>query len=407
MSSDSEEKEIFGESSDEDAERKSHHSGSGAESPAKDTAQNDDDECRRSEGSNDSNKGSPAQPRRIIDSDDEPTNVNEDEVTATAKDIFGDVSSDEDGERPVKQERSPDRRSEGDQRSPEEEEEREPIPEPTRINVDIPRIISDLGKEVNYVKLPNFLSIDTHPYDPQWYEDEIDDEDLQDEEGRARMKLKVENTIRWRSVADENGEMKKESNARVVKWSDGSMSLHLGSEIFDMHKHQMTSGDNHLFIRQGTGLQGQAVFRTKLTFRPHSTDSSTHRKLTLSLADRSQKSNKVRILPIVGHDPEAHRSEMLKKEEEKLKASIRRENKSRRVRERSHHRAPTASYLEPDGYDDDDDEAISLAAIKNKYKKGTYNQTYTDSEDDGSDFEVGPKKDNKRKAKVLDESDDD
>ena len=24
---------------------------------------------------------------------------------------------------------------------------------------------------------------------------------------------------------------------------------------------------NHLFIRQGTGLQGQAVFKTKLTFR--------------------------------------------------------------------------------------------------------------------------------------------
>lgn len=35
---------------------------------------------------------------------------------------------------------------------------------------------------------------------------------------------------------DDEGNMKKESNARFVKWSDGSFSLHLGSEIFDVYK---------------------------------------------------------------------------------------------------------------------------------------------------------------------------
>lgn len=75
----------------------------------------------------------------------------------------------------------------------------------------------------------------------------------------------------------------KQSNARLVRWSDGSLSLHLGAEIFDVHKHTLVSGDhNHLFIRQGTGLQGQAVFRTKLSFRPHSTDSFTHRYRVVS-----------------------------------------------------------------------------------------------------------------------------
>jgi len=48
--------------------------------------------------------------------------------------------------------------------------------------------------------------------------------------------LKVENTIRWREVFDNDGNVVKESNARVIKWSDGSMSLHLGSEIFDVYK---------------------------------------------------------------------------------------------------------------------------------------------------------------------------
>lgn len=69
---------------------------------------------------------------------------------------------------------------------------------------------------------------------------------------------------------------------------------------------------NHLFIRQGTGLQGQAVFRTKLTFRPHSTDSFTHRKMTKSLAERSTKTSAIKILGSVGADPEAHRGEMIK-----------------------------------------------------------------------------------------------
>lgn len=196
------------------------------------------------------------------------------------------------------------------------------------------------------------------------------------------MKLKVENTIRWRNVVDKDGNMTKESNARIVKWSDGSMSLHLGSEIFDIHKQHLLQGDNnHLYIRQGTGLQGQSVFKTKLTFRPHSTDSFTHKKMTLSLADRSQKTQKIRVLPTVGEDPEANRTDRIKKEEDKLRASLRRENKARRVRERVNQRGPTASYLEPD-LDDDDEGAISLSAIKNKYKQrgSNYADVYSDSE---------------------------
>lgn len=51
-----------------------------------------------------------------------------------------------------------------------------------------------------------------------------------------RLKLKVENTIRWREVFDKDGNIVKESNARFIKWSDGSLSLHLGSEIFDVYK---------------------------------------------------------------------------------------------------------------------------------------------------------------------------
>ena len=90
--------------------------------------------------------------------------------------------------------------------------------------------------------------------------------------------------------------------------------MRLVNEIqINIRIHFDLQGDhNHLFIRQGTGLQGQAVFRTKLTFRPHSTDSFTHRKMTLSLADRSQKTSAIKILGTVGNDPEANRLEKIK-----------------------------------------------------------------------------------------------
>ncbi|VDQ17112.1 unnamed protein product [Trichobilharzia regenti] len=58
-----------------------------------------------------------------------------------------------------------------------------------------------------------------------------------------------------------------ESNARIVRWSDGSLSLHLGDEIFDIHKVDIQSDYNYLFIREGSGLQGQTSLKTKLTFR--------------------------------------------------------------------------------------------------------------------------------------------
>lgn len=315
-----------------------------------------------------------------------------------------------------KQRRSSDSEEEkdkGDDRPPKkvaevDEEEEEQIPE-TRIDVEVPKIKTDLGKEIHFVKLPNFLSVESRPFDPDNYEDELEDDlNQQDEEGRTRLKLKVENTIRWRQGVDKDGNPIKQSNARIVRWSDGSISLHLGNEIFDVHKQPLQSDFNHLFIRQGTGLQGQAVFRTKLSFRPHSTDSQTHKKMTLSMADRSSKTSGIKVISQVGLDPEANRWERMKKEEVKLREAMRKDSKQKRVKEKGATKGLTGNYLE-DGESDTDDEAtVSIAKIKNKYKAGGAQQAkkkqiYTSDED--SDIETKKAKKLER-AKVV-ESDSD
>src|SRR5690606_30000626 len=107
----------------------------------------------------------------LSDEEDEPTNRDEekrprsdDNAEITMKDIFGDEDEDDEGEQDRERER-PEQEAEGQN----EEEEEGPVPE-TRIEVEIPRIVVELGKGIHFVKWPNFLSIDTHPYDPQLYE---------------------------------------------------------------------------------------------------------------------------------------------------------------------------------------------------------------------------------------------
>ncbi|XP_040563641.1 uncharacterized protein Atu [Lepeophtheirus salmonis] len=280
-------------------------------------------------------------------------------------------------------------------------EEEEPIPE-TRIDVEVPKITTDLGKEIHFVKLPNFLSVDARPFDPETYEDEIEDEDSLDEEGRARLKLKVENTIRWKIGFDEEGKPIKKSNSRFVRWSDGSLSLHLGSEVFDVYKQPLQGDFNHLFIRQGTGLQGQAVFRTKLSFRPYSTESFTHQKMTRSMADRSNKATGIKVISSVGKNPEMNRWQRMKEEEERLRASLRRDNKQRRVKERSTSKGLSGGFLE----DGSDEEGVSLSAIKNKYKKGRKDNKpiYTSDEDD-SDIDISKTKKLESAKSALRDSD--
>ena len=265
--------------------------------------------------------------KKVIDSDgDDVARYDDDDAGNKRRAIIGSDSDDDDAE-----EKKRDEEEKEPQRYDDKPDE-EPVPE-TRIDVEVPKINTNLGKEIHFVKLPNFLSMEARPFDPKTYEDEMDDDsNQQDEEGRTRLKLKVENTIRWRQHFDKDLNVVKQSNARMVKWSDGSYSLHLGNEIFDVHKQPLQSDFNHLFIRQGTGLQGQAVFRTKLSFRPHSVDSHTHKKMTLSMADRSSKSNQIKVISHVGNNPEEGRWEKIRKEEQGLRMAMRADTSKNRVR---------------------------------------------------------------------------
>ena len=70
-------------------------------------------------------------------------------------------------------------------------------------------------------------------------------------------------------------------------------------------------------------------------------------------------------------DPDAKRNELYKRDEDRLKATMRRASKQKRVKERAGNKELSKDYLEADA----DDEGTSISAIKNQHKqqlKGGY-----------------------------------
>ena len=77
--------------------------------------------------------------------------------------------------------------------------------------------------------MPNFLRIETD----EFVADEWDAEAERTTVGAidvARANLLDDHIVRWRTGADGT----RESNARIVKWDDGSMSLQVGRELYDI-----------------------------------------------------------------------------------------------------------------------------------------------------------------------------
>jgi hypothetical protein len=81
------------------------------------------------------------------------------------------------------------------------------------------------------LKLPNFLKIQTNPYNKQTHH----------EDAEASLFAGATSMVRWSYKYDHNGEVEldekgapvRESNARLVKWSDGSYQLLVGQEVFE------------------------------------------------------------------------------------------------------------------------------------------------------------------------------
>jgi RNA polymerase-associated protein LEO1 len=110
---------------------------------------------------------------------------------------------------------------EDDEEEEEEGEEIEYGPPEVIETVDLPR--SSVAMK-HYVRLSNIIGIESKPFDRNTYK----------EPNRSDGSIAPEAVMRWREIMDENGNLKRESNARIVTWSDRSLQLFIGNEVFDV-----------------------------------------------------------------------------------------------------------------------------------------------------------------------------
>ena len=160
------------------------------------------------------------------------------------------------------------------------------------------------------VRLTNVVGVETEPFDPETYQPQEDT--FVDNEGKTRISTPFTNIIRWRKVIDpETGEEKVESNARMVKWSDGSWQLLIGNEAFNVTETDLGDRNEYLFARHpGAGLlQGQKKITSKLAFTPANLDSATHRRLTRAIDTRHVKTKQTQKF-IAVTDPEREKAAM-------------------------------------------------------------------------------------------------
>jgi len=225
------------------------------------------------------------------------------------------------------------------------------------------------GSELLMVRMPNILKVQPRPFEsdnPECLEKELGDPFQVDGDGDPRYEVRGENVIRWRTNPDTGG---RQSNAKMVRWSDGSTTLHVGNEVLSAPKQRLPGGGTHLYTRhKGSNLECHGTMEQRMLFQPVSIDSSTHRALTKHIAKswegKSSKGGRSIIMTATTEAPELEKQKREKQWEEKRRLDLRQSSHRRSVGEYSAS-GPTlsASFLEAD-----EEEEGNLGAIKRRFK---------------------------------------
>ncbi|PWA64619.1 leo1-like family protein [Artemisia annua] len=174
-------------------------------------------------------------------------------------------------------------------------------------------------EKMNIIKVSNIMGIDPKPFDPKTFVEE--DAFVADESGNTK-RIRLENNIvRYRAVRNPDGTTSYESNARFVRWSDGSLQLLIGNEVLDISTQDAQHDQAHLFLRHEKGiLQSQGRILKKMRFMPSSLTSNSHRLLTALVDSRHKKVFRVKKT-VTDIDPEREKEEKERAESQTIRAN--------------------------------------------------------------------------------------
>ena len=286
---------------------------------------------------------------------------------------------------------------------------------------------------LHITKLPNVVGIQPEPFD-------VDSFKAEDEE--KEFNGFVHNMIRWRYQKDKNGnfirskdgKLMRESNARLVKWDDGSMTLHVGPEVFlcDERKSGETGYpglNGYLYLSQkattpvddneegdeqpgGTVLECMGAISSKLTARPSSLQSAAHKALTVAVRQKTTKRATIAEY-VTNEDPEKLKEERIRQKTDLDKAEARKNTTRHYSSGGGARRIPGMNrrYIEEQ---DSNYDSVNIRDLKRRGRPVDDEMDYGDSEDDDDDDDVGWSKgklaamrDTKKRGRETMENDDD
>lgn len=181
-----------------------------------------------------------------------------------------------------------------------------------------------------------------------------------------------------------------------MKWSDGSYSLLVGEEHFEVSLASMAAEHNYIYGRHAEVgcMESLGKLSERLMVRPFiiAGDDQGHRKYLAAAAAASAKASAdVRVkMAVTIADPEQEKQRMIKLEQEKIKARRKIEAKRRNLKQRSFERVSrtglTAKFLE-----EDDLEELGEVERGGAYEnEDEYEEDFIDDtniEEDGADEE--------------------
>ncbi|XP_076905132.1 protein LEO1 homolog [Bidens hawaiensis] len=174
-------------------------------------------------------------------------------------------------------------------------------------------------EKMNMIKVSNIMGIDPKPFDPKTFVEE--DAFVADESGHSKRIRLDNNIVRYRAVRNPDGTTSYESNARFVRWSDGSLQLQIGNEVLDISVQDAQHDQAHLFLRHEKGiLQSQGRVLKKMRFMPSSLTSNSHRLLTALVDSRHKKVFRVKKT-VTDIDPEREKEQKEKAESQTIRAN--------------------------------------------------------------------------------------
>ncbi|KAJ2162550.1 Paf1 complex component [Coemansia sp. RSA 552] len=289
-------------------------------------------------------------------------------------------------------------------------------------------------------RTPNILQLAPTPFKADVYEDILAEEHRVAKEHGYRSAVTPElisaaegiisNTIRWRHVPNADKRPARESNARLVRWSDGSTTVVVGGrtpESYGVSVEQLVGGakEQHFYAAahhpRELLMQNHARLTEQWLVRP-SRQSAQARSAVSLLLDRvrakgagekpptgaggSRRVAGARTRFVVGEDSEAAAKREIEEAEQREKQRRREERQQERREAREYNASRTFANEYSDSEDREDDRAIVRSRAPRRVPgragagaKLPKPQGYVDEDDDGfivdddAELEVGPRDD--------------